>query len=180
MKVSALVLLATSAAAIDLHLEFAGGCSTSGGGAICFNYNPNTCCSVNQGTIFGSGSFRAIPREWNIQARGHAPSNCGSIRQQEDSRGRDYVCLNNGPFGGLGYGFNNRKLVRGVAVPRDVEEPEAKCVQPNVVYLADGTQYNYTAILEAKVDTAELFKAAQAGASVADMPEGLATFKLAQ
>ncbi|KAL8366134.1 hypothetical protein RB595_004757 [Gaeumannomyces hyphopodioides] len=179
MKFPTVFLLATSAAAIDLHLEWAGGCSTSQGGFVCFNWNPDTCCSVNAGTLFGSGTFNAIPGNWNIQARGHAGPNCGSIRQQEDSRGRDFVCLANGPFGGLGYGFNNKKKIRGATVVEEVEA-EAKCVQPDVMYLADGTRYNYTAILEAKVDTAKLFEVAKAGASVADIPGGFETFKLAQ
>lgn len=179
MKFLALSLLATSAAAIDLHLEWAGGCSTSQGGFVCYNWNPNTCCSVNAGTIFGSGTFNAIPTSWNIQARGHAPPNCGTIRQQEDSRGRTFICLANGPFGGLGYGFNNRKKIRGATVVEEVET-ETECVQPDVMYLADGTRYNYTAILEAKEDTAELFEIAKAGASVADIPEGFETFKLVE
>ncbi|KAK4672177.1 hypothetical protein QC763_100110 [Podospora pseudopauciseta] len=179
MKFLALSLLATSAAAIDLHLEFAGGCSTSGGGYICYNWNPDSCCSVNAGTFFNSGSFRAIPPQWNIQARGHAPPRCGTIRQQEDSRGRTYVCLGNGPFGGLGYGFNNRKMIRGETVEEE-EETETECVQPNVMYLADGTQYNYTAIVEAKLDTVELNEIAKAGASAADIPESFEAFKIVQ
>jgi hypothetical protein len=179
MKFLALSLLATSAAAIDLHLHWAGGCSTLQGGYVCRNANPNNCCSVNAGTIFGSGSVRAIPPEWNIQARGHAPPSCGTVRQQEDSRGRRDVCLSNGPFGGLGYGFNNMKKIRGATVVEEVET-ETKCVQPDVMYLADGTRYNYTAILEANVDTAELIEIAKAGASVADIPEGFETFRLVQ
>ncbi len=100
------------------------------------------------------------------------------MRQQEDSRGRDFICLSNGPFGGAGYGFNNRKKIRGATV--EEVETETKCVQPDVMYLADGTQYNYTAILEAKVDTAVLFEIAKASASVADIPEGFETFRLVQ
>ncbi|GJC87401.1 hypothetical protein ColLi_10239 [Colletotrichum liriopes] len=162
-------LFATAASAIDLHLEFAGGCSTSGGGAVCWNWNPNTCCSINAGTYFASGSFRAIPREWNIQARGHAGPNCGSIREQQDSAARDYICLGNGPFGGLGYGFNNRKMIRGATLDaRDGEETE-RCAQPDVLYLADGTQYNYTAIAETGQSTEELFSLIKAGASADDI-----------
>ncbi|KAJ0307963.1 hypothetical protein COL516b_003938 [Colletotrichum fioriniae] len=157
-------LFATAASAIDLHLEFAGGCSTSGGG-------------VNAGTYFASGSFRAIPRNWNIQARGHAGPNCGSIREQQDSAGRDYVCLGNGPFGGLGYGFNNRKMIRGASLDaRNGEETEG-CAQPNVLYLADGTQYNYTAIAETGQATEELVSLVEAGASADDIPS-FEAFKL--
>lgn len=175
MKVFATVslvsgLFATAASAIDLHLEYAGGCSTSGGGYICRGWNPNTCCSVNAGTYFASGSFRAIPGNWNIQARGHAGPNCGSIRQQQDSAGRDYICLGNGPFGGLGYGFNNRKMIRGATLDaRDGEETEG-CAQPDVLYLADGTQYNYTAIAEAGQATEELASLVETGASADDIP----------
>lgn len=178
MKSFALIttLLATAASAVDLHLEFAGGCSTSGGGYICRNHNPDTCCSVNAGTFFGSGSFRAIPRDWNLQTRGHTGPQCGAVRDQQDSRGRDYVCLGNGPFGGLGYGFNNRKMIRG-ATAVGVEEA-AGCAQPDVMYLADGTQYNYTAIVEAELPTEQLFELGKAGASVADVPESFDTFKL--
>ncbi|KAK2035899.1 hypothetical protein LZ31DRAFT_580769 [Colletotrichum somersetense] len=163
-------LFATAASAIDLHLEFAGGCSTSGGGYICQNFNPNSCCSVNAGVYLGSGSFRAIPGNWNIQCRGHAGPNCGAIREQQDSAGRDYVCLGNGPFGGLGYGFNNRKMIRGETLDaRDVEETEG-CAQPNVLYLADGTQYNYTAIAEAGQANEEIVSLIGAGASADDIP----------
>ncbi|KAK1948809.1 hypothetical protein LY78DRAFT_664701 [Colletotrichum sublineola] len=163
-------LFATAASAIDLHLEFAGGCSTGGGGYICRGWNPNTCCSVNAGTYFASGSFRAIPGNWNIQARGHAGPNCGSIREQQDSAGRDYICLGNGPFGGLGYGFNNKKMIRGATLDaRDGEKTE-ECAQPNVLYLADGTQYNYTAIVEAGQATEELVSLIEAGASADDIP----------
>ncbi|KAK2728221.1 hypothetical protein CKAH01_11215 [Colletotrichum kahawae] len=170
-------LFATAASAIDLHLEFAGGCSTSGGGAFCQNANPNTCCSVNSGTYFASGSFRAIPRNWNIQCRGHAGPNCGPIREQQDSGGRDYVCLGNGPFGGLGYGFNNRKMIRGATLDaRDGEGTEG-CAQPDVLYLADGTQYNYTAIAEAGQAIEELFSLIKTGASADDIPS-VDAFKL--
>lgn len=177
-------LLATAASAVDLHLEFSGGCNTGGGGYICRGWNPNTCCSVNAGLFFASGSFRAIPGNWNLQCRGHAGPNCGAVRDQQDSRGRDYVCLGNGPFGGLGYGFNNRKMIRGAETDLDVravngEELEG-CAQPDVMYLADGTQYNYTAIVEAQLAPEELFELGKAGASVADIPESYATFQLAE
>lgn len=180
MKSFALIttLLATAATAVDLHLEFAGGCSTSGGGYVCTGWNPDTCCSVNAGLFFASGSFQAIPGNWNLQARGHAGPNCGAIRDQQDSRGRDYVCLGNGPFGGLGYGFNNRKMIRG-ATAEEVGET-ANCAQPDIMYLADGTQYNYTAILEAKLPVEELHQLGQAGASAADIPESFGTFKLVE
>ncbi|KAM7210775.1 hypothetical protein V8F06_013837 [Rhypophila decipiens] len=178
MKFLVLSLLATSAAAIDLHLENAGGCAAGGGGYVCYNYNPNTCCTVNNGVFFPSVSFRAIPAAWNIQARGHAPTRCGAVRQQEDSRGRNYICLGNGPFGGSGYGFNNKKMIRGATV--EAEETDTKCVQPDVMYLADGTLYNYTAIVEAKLDTVELNEYAKAGASAADIPEGFEAFKIVQ
>ncbi|KAI8180546.1 hypothetical protein K4K51_002566 [Colletotrichum sp. SAR 10_75] len=139
-------LFATAASAIDLHLD------------------------VNAGTYFASGSFRAIPGNWNIQARGHAGPNCGSVRQQQDSAGRDYICLGNGPFGGLGYGFNNRKMIRGATLDaRDGEENEG-CAQPDVLYLADGTQYNYTAIAEAGQATEELASLVETGASADDIP----------
>ncbi|KAK2030575.1 hypothetical protein LX32DRAFT_692310 [Colletotrichum zoysiae] len=163
-------LCLTAASAIDLHLEFAGGCSTNGGGYICQGWNPDTCCSVNAGIYFASGSFRAIPGNWNIQARGHAGLNCGPIREQQDSAGRDYIFLGNGPFGGLGYGFNNRKMIRGATLnARDGEETEG-CAQPDVLYLPDGTQYNYTAIAEAGQATEELVSLIGSGASADDMP----------
>ncbi|KAI8161611.1 hypothetical protein K4K49_012817 [Colletotrichum sp. SAR 10_70] len=163
-------LFATAASAVDLHLEFAGGCSTSGGGFICRGWNPNTCCSVNSGTYFASASFRAIPANWNLQCRGHAGPNCGSIRSQQDSGGRDYICLSNGPYGGIGYGFNNKKMIRGVTLDaRDGEETEG-CAQPDVLYLADGTQYNYTAIAEAGQATDELVSLIKTGASADDIP----------
>lgn len=176
-------LFATAASAIDLHLEFAGNCNTDGGGYICYGWNPNTCCSVSAGTYFGSVSFQAIPGEWNIQVRGHAGPNCGGVREQQDSAGRTYVCLGNGPFGGSGYGFNNRKMIRGATpVTRDVaavngEETEG-CAQPDVLYLADGTQYNYTAIAETGQPTEELLWLIKAGASVDNIPDSFDAFKL--
>jgi hypothetical protein len=174
-------LLASAASAIDLHLEFAGGCSTSQGGVFCQNWNPNTCCSGNAGTYFSSTSFRAIPRAWNIQARGHAGPNCGSIRSQQDSAGRDYICLTNGPFGGAGYGFNNRKMmIRGSTAEAhdDAAGVETEgCASPDVVYLADGTQYNYTAIAEKGLNMEELFSLVKAGASADDIPDSFAAFQ---
>lgn len=186
MKSFALIttLLATAATAVDIHLEFAGGCSTGGGGYVCTNYNPNTCCSVNAGVFFGSGSFRAIPRNWNLQCRGHAGPNCGAVRDQQDSAGRDYVCLGNGPFGGFGYGFNNRKMIRGATAElegRAVDgEEAADCATPDIMYLADGTQYNYTAIVEAQLPVEELYELGKAGASAAEIPESFGTFKLVE
>ncbi|KAH8778386.1 hypothetical protein F5883DRAFT_541744 [Diaporthe sp. PMI_573] len=178
-------LFATAASAIDLHLEYAGNCATNQGGVFCQGWQPNTCCSLNAGTFFASGSFRAIPTAWNIQARGHAGPNCGSVREQQDSRGRDYVCLGNGPFGGLGYGFNNRKMIRGATLDtRDVVavngEETAGCRQPDVVYLADGTQYNYTAIAETGQPTEELFSLVKAGASADEIPASFDAFKFAE
>ncbi|TLD15113.1 hypothetical protein PspLS_10742 [Pyricularia sp. CBS 133598] len=177
-------VLATAVTAVDLHLQNWGGCNDAGGGWVCYGWNPNTCCSVNAGTFFASVSFRAIPGAWNLQCRGHAGPNCGSIREQQDSGGRDFVCLGSGPFGGSGYGFNNRKMVRGVTsglAAREAEGQEsAGCVAPNVMYLADGTQYNYTAILEAKLPTEELVALNKAGASAADVPEAFASFQLAE
>lgn len=180
MKSFALIttLLATAASAVDIHLEFSNNCGASGG-YICRNYNPDTCCSVNAGTYLGSGSFRAIPNNWNLQVRGHAGPNCGSVRDQQDSRGRDYVCLTNGPFGGFGYGFNNRKMVRG-ATAEAVEGEFNGCAQPDVMYLADGTQYNYTAIVEAQLPLEELHQLGESGASVADIPESFGAFKLVE
>lgn len=183
MKTFAIItaVLATAVTAVDIHLQNWGNCDDGGGGYICFGWNPDTCCSVNAGLFFASVSFRAIPGEWNLQCRGHAGPNCGAVREQQDSGGRGYVCLGNGPFGGGGYGFNNRKMVRGVTprlAARDGES--AGCVAPNVLYLADGTQYNYTAILEAKLPTEELVAFNQAGASVAEIPESFAAFKLAE
>lgn len=171
-------LLATAASAIDLHLEYAGGCSTSGGGFICRGINPDTCCNVNSGTYFASGSFRAIPRNWNIVARGHGGPNCGAIREQRASGGADYVCLGSGPFGGTGYGFANRKMmIRGASEARGEEESESEsgaCAVPDVAYLADGTQYNYTAIAETGQPAEELVQLFQTG----DIPESFDAFKL--
>lgn len=164
-------IFASAASAIDLHLEFAGGCGTGGGGYICRGINPDTCCNVNAGVYFASGSFRAIPRNWNIVARGHAGPNCGAIREQSASAGRDYVCLGNGPFGGTGYGFANRKMIRGATEARDETEV---CATPDVAYLADGTQYNYTAIAETGQSAEELVQLFQSG----DIPESFEAFKL--
>ncbi|KAG8161037.1 hypothetical protein KVR01_009301 [Diaporthe batatas] len=164
-------LFATAASAIDLHLEYAGGCSTSGGGFICYNINPDTCCSVNSGTYFGSGSFRAIPRNWNINARGHGGPNCGAIREQRASGGSDYVCLGGGPFGGTGYGFANKKMIRGATEAR---EESVGCATPDVAYLADGTLYNYTAVVETGQPADELVQLFQSG----DIPESFDAFKL--
>lgn len=175
-------LLAAAASAVDIHLEFAGGCSTGGGGYVCTAYNPNTCCSVNAGVYFASGSFRAIPGNWNLQVRGHAGPNCGAVRDQQDSAGRDYVCLGNGPFGGFGYGFNNKNMMRGATDVRavDGEEEAAGCATPDIMYLADGTQYNYTAIVEAQLPVEELYELGKAGASAAEIPESFGTFKLVE
>ncbi|KAI3399499.1 hypothetical protein diail_6761 [Diaporthe ilicicola] len=164
-------LFATAASAIDLHLEYAGGCSTSGGGFICQGINPDTCCSVNAGTYFASASFRAIPPNWNIVARGHAGPSCGTIREQSASGGRDYVCLSNGPFGGTGYGFANKKMIRGATEAR---EESGECATPDVAYLADGTQYNYTAVAETGQPADELVQLFQSG----DIPESFDAFKL--
>lgn len=70
-------------------------------------------------------------------------------------------------------------MIRGATVVEE-EETETECVQPNVMYLADGTQYNYTAIVEAKLDTVELNEIAKAGASAADIPESFEAFKIVQ
>lgn len=68
-------------------------------------------------------------------------------------------------------------MIRGASLDaRNGEETEG-CAQPNVLYLADGTQYNYTAIAETGQATEELVSLVEAGASADDIPS-FEAFKL--
>jgi hypothetical protein len=125
--------------AIDIWLRWA-----SGGNVLCSGIAPDTCCGVvgNSGSPFKGIDFQAIPSNWNIGVRGHRGPQCGVWGDYQLSSGRGNVVLENGPFGGGGYGFVSSKRSEGVNGFTEV-------VRPSILTLADGVQYNVTELDDA-------------------------------
>ncbi|KAK3313363.1 hypothetical protein B0H66DRAFT_629129 [Apodospora peruviana] len=162
--------LAATASAVDLYL-YTGNCFNSAG-IVCTNINPNTCCGGSNVNIFPQVGFRAIPATWNLECRGHAGGFCNQIRQvQRASGGRD-LCLGSGPFSGSGYGFTSKK--KRFAQPTEegcAAEDVGGCTasqKPDLLFLADGTQYKISDLDDADIDG--LVKLAASGANATDVP----------
>jgi hypothetical protein len=132
--------LAASVNAIDLYLGWRGGSNY----VACRNINPNVCCSTAAGgSPFNSLDFREIPRNWNIQCRGHRGPQCGSLAEVKQSNGATAVSLFNSDFGGSGYGFVSK---------RSTDDAVVETVRPSLLVFGDGAQYDLSELTESSYD----------------------------
>ncbi|CZS89962.1 uncharacterized protein RAG0_09602 [Rhynchosporium agropyri] len=176
INLTVLVGLAASVSAIDVGLRSGSNCNSNGGGWLCTNLNPNTCCGIATGSV-SSVIFYAIPRDWFLQVRGHEGGSCGRVRTTENVQGATERCLSNGQYTGAGYSFNSRK--RGImGTPEDVCAASATCtpVLPDQLSLSDGQKYNIvdmdTGLLE------ELTELMINGSVASDVPEVFKSFEV--
>ena len=134
LRLPVFLSLLANAAAIDIWLRW-----EDGGNVLCSGIDPNRCCSVSgrDDSPFWSIDFQAIPTAWKIVVSGHHGPQCGAIWDSQFSNGRTRVEAFNGPFGGGGYHFGETSRKRSGGL-------ETENVRPDLVGLADGTQYNVT------------------------------------
>ena len=139
LRLPVFLSLLGSVAAIDIWLRW-----ESGGNVHCSGIAPDHCCGVlgRSDSPFKGIDFQAIPSDWNLVVRGHRGPQCGVIGQSDTSRGRGNVVLENGPFGGGGYGFASLKRSEGAGGCTEV-------VRPSVLTLTDGVRYNVTELDDA-------------------------------
>ncbi|KAH7311038.1 hypothetical protein BKA65DRAFT_413672 [Rhexocercosporidium sp. MPI-PUGE-AT-0058] len=170
MQFLAVILgLTASVSAIDIGLRNWGGCDSRGGGWVCTNWNPNSCCGIPSGTV-SSVVFYAIPNNWFLELRGHEGGNCNALKTVDTIFGGTEKCLNSGPYTGAGYSFRSRK--------RGVEGTTCTTTtMPDVLFLGDGQRYNIVDMDSSLIE--ELAGFAQNGSVVADIPEVFKAFEIA-
>ncbi|TLD28205.1 hypothetical protein PspLS_03756 [Pyricularia sp. CBS 133598] len=174
MHFSSLLLgLAATASAIDIRGHSQDGCR--GGYRSCTNSNPRVCCSFNSSATSGRSSVAvvAIPTNWRITARAWTGGSCRYIANHGESGGSRSICLrytSRGDRTGAFYWFNSLKRAVDESCP--AEQPGVgKCdavVEPDVIGLADGTEYNIAGLSADKVE--EIEKVADSGAGAEAMP----------
>ncbi|KAK3326841.1 hypothetical protein B0H66DRAFT_169991 [Apodospora peruviana] len=176
VNLTVLLGLAASVSAIDAALRVRGGCDSRGGGAVCTNLNPNTCCGVPSGS-YSSLVFYAVPKNWFLELRGHEGGNCGRVKTVDTLFGGTERCLNSGPYTGAGYSFLSRK--RGEKIEADECSASATpCtpVAPDQLFLADGQKYN---IVDMEIGLLEeLTGLMENGSTKADIPAVFKTFEI--
>ncbi|TLD27047.1 hypothetical protein PspLS_04319 [Pyricularia sp. CBS 133598] len=165
MRFSSLVLgLAATASAIDIRGHDQDVCR--GGYVACVNVDPNVCC-----TFGGKASIwvAAIPSAWRIRAQSSTGGGCTYLATEGDNNGTQDICLaytSRGLRTGARYWFLNRKRAEDETCP--AAQPDGgKCeasVKPNVLGLADGTEYNIEGLSDEKVAEMEKIMATGAGA----------------
>ncbi|KAF9873052.1 hypothetical protein CkaCkLH20_09562 [Colletotrichum karsti] len=157
MYFSSLLLgLAATASAIDLRAHPNDGCT--GSYSACVNLNPNVCCSFSSSSTSGKATIAvvAIPSNWRIRAESWTGGGCRFTGGSLDSGGSTTICLpysTRGDRTGGSYFFLSRKRANDESCP--AEQPGAgKCeavVKPNVVGLADGTEYGIAGLTDEKI-----------------------------
>ncbi|KAF4454908.1 hypothetical protein F53441_2647 [Fusarium austroafricanum] len=132
-----LLSLVASVSAIDAYLGWS---DKPGNKIVCLNLGADTCCGAD-GTGFTWIEFREIPTAWDLQLRYHRRPRCGAYDKLEPSRGRKNVQMKGGPWGGAGYGFNNKS-----------SDHKIKCVKPSFLEFADGVQYDLSKLDDAPLN----------------------------
>ncbi|KAH9438250.1 hypothetical protein MCOR02_001888 [Pyricularia oryzae] len=165
MRFSSIVLgLAAAVSAIDIRGHDQDICR--GGYVACVNIDPNVCCAFD-----GKASIwvAAIPPAWRIRARSMTGGGCSYLATEGDNNGTQDICLaytSRGLRTGARYWFLNLKRAEDETCP--AAQPEGgKCeasVKPNVLGLADGTEYNIEGLSDEKVAEMEKIMATGAGA----------------
>ncbi|KAL2059975.1 hypothetical protein VTL71DRAFT_9797 [Oculimacula yallundae] len=187
-KLILLGLLSVSASlvgAIDIYLYDAQH-SCSGAAFVCTNVNPNQCCG-NDSNDHHSLAFRAKPREWNLEVRGHSNGNCRDLTLRGQSgTGSTDTCLTFsnpnsqpiGSFSGAGYSFWNRRRTTAEGLSNcHTESPTCGGLQrPDRLDLADGTKYNITGLTDA--ERLELRSAVTTKVTAAEIPTKFDHFKI--
>ncbi|KAI6278559.1 hypothetical protein MCOR27_005577 [Pyricularia oryzae] len=110
-----------------------------------------------------------IPPAWRIRARSMTGGGCSYLATEGDNNGTQDICLaytSRGLRTGARYWFLNLKRAEDETCP--AAQPEGgKCeasVKPNVLGLADGTEYNIEGLSDEKVAEMEKIMATGAGA----------------
>ncbi|KAH8840853.1 hypothetical protein MCOR27_003755 [Pyricularia oryzae] len=174
MHFSSLLLgLAATASAIDIRGHALDSCN--GSYRACTNINPRVCCIFSESASSGRVSVDvvAIPTNWRISAQSWTGGACRFIGTLGSSGGSRSICLpytNRGDRTGGHYWFNSLK--RSVDDSCPAEQPGGgKCdagVQPDVIGLADGTEYSIAGLSADKIE--EIEKIADSGAGAEAMP----------
>ncbi|KAF5023279.1 hypothetical protein F66182_4660 [Fusarium sp. NRRL 66182] len=165
---ASLASLVATVSAVDCYLHTNNNC---GGASLrCNGINPNTCCGVDGSSPYQSVAIRGIPLGWNLQLRGYANGRCSTLQTISGNNGNDWICNRSNGFRytGCGYNFVGRK--------RDDPVSKSECTRPNVLELADGTEYDLTSL-----DQDDFYKLIELSANAkkpADVPEQLQALEI--
>jgi hypothetical protein len=99
--------LIATASAINITLYYGEGCS--GGGVVCADSRPNTCCSGNGAFTFSSIGFTGISASsWErIRCQGMRSVGCRGFPSTTQISSGDSVCLNGGGYNSASYELVN-------------------------------------------------------------------------
>lgn len=142
---ASLACLVASVSAIDLYFHTNNDCGGSNG-LVCSNMNPNTCCGTSSTTQFQSVALRGIPSGWNLQLRGYTNGNCNQLQTISGNNGNNWICNRSNGFrySGVGWNFIGKKRAEDSAAA--AIESEADCQRPDILVLADGTEYDISGL----------------------------------
>ncbi|EHL00657.1 hypothetical protein GLAREA_02918 [Glarea lozoyensis ATCC 20868] len=169
LPITIILGLTASVSAIDVGLRSRSNCDSRGGGWLCTNLNPNSCCGISSGHV-ASIIFYAIPTEWSLELRGHDGGNCNRLSTVDGIFGGTERCLNAGWYTGASYVFRSKR--------RTAQESACtSSVAPDVLFLADGQKYNIVNMDHGLIE--ELAGFATNGSSVEDIPAVFKPFEIA-